>query len=163
MEPTPLQLEIILKVIDRIAPKYPFGFYDLDDIKQESYIICLAALPKYDNSRPFENFISRHLSNKLKTLVRDKYHRKSTSDKHAKLIDNKKKLTDLKELSYETLFYEENLEESMDHKEAVEKVLRGLSPSLRNDWNRLVNGVSIQSSRKNLLFAKVREILGEDW
>ena len=43
-------MEIIDKVINRTAPKYTFGFYEVDDIKQESFIICLDAMKNYDNN-----------------------------------------------------------------------------------------------------------------
>ena len=66
-------LEIIDIVVNRIAPKYTFNGYDIDDIKQESFIICLEALKRYDNKRPLENFLSVNLSNRLKNFVRDNF------------------------------------------------------------------------------------------
>ena len=39
-------LEKIELVINRIAPKYTFHGYDINDIKQESFIICYEALEK---------------------------------------------------------------------------------------------------------------------
>lgn len=159
MQPTETQLKTILKVIDIIAPKYVFGFYELEDIKQESYIICLEILPKYDNVRPFENFVSKHLSNRLKDLIRNKYSRKGETEKHTKLCNNKKNLTDFKEMPPDLSF----LPAPAGIADSVEKILEELSPSMRNDWNRIVNGVSVQSCRKLSLFARVKEILGEDW
>lgn len=164
MQPTNEQLQTIMKVIERIAPRYTFGYYDVDDIKQESYIICLEGLSKYDNFRPFENFISKHLSNRLKTLIRDKYSRsKIESTKHEKLNQNKKNLMDLKSSDGQFKIFEEDIIEKMSTNEAVDKIMEELSPSMRNNFYRLANGVSIQSSKKNALFSKIKEILGEDW
>ena len=164
MQPTPQQQEIILKVIDRIAPKYTFSYYELDDIKQESFIICLEAVEKYDNSRPFENFISKHLSNRLKTLIRDKYSRSNIeSEKHEKLNQSKKNLMDLKSVDGSYKVYEDDIIERMSTSEAIETLMRELPPSMRNNFYRLANGVSIQSSKKQALFDKIKEILGEDW
>ena len=164
MQPTPQQQEIILKVIDRIAPRYTFSYYELDDIKQESFIICLEAVEKYDNSRPFENFISKHLSNRLKTLIRDKYSRSNIeSEKHEKLNQSKKNLMDLKSVDGSYKIYEDDIIERMSTSEAIEKLMRELPPSMRNNFYRLANGVSIQSSKKQALFEKVKEILGENW
>ena len=164
MQPTPQQQEIILKVIDRIAPKYTFSYYELDDIKQESFIICLEAVEKYDNSRPFENFISKHLSNRLKTLIRDKYSRSNIeSEKHEKLNQSKKNLMDLKSVDGSYKIYEDDIIERMSTSEAIETLMRELPPSMRNNFYRLANGVSIQSSKKAALFDKIKEILGEDW
>jgi len=164
MQPKPKQQEIILKVIDRIAPRYTFGYYELDDIKQESYIICLEAIEKYDNSRPFENFISKHLSNRLKTLIRDKYSRSNIeSEKHEKLNQSKKNLMDLKSVDGSYKVYEDDIIERLSTSEAIETLMRELPPSMRNNFYRLANGVSIQSSKKQALFDKVKEILGENW
>lgn len=164
MQPTFQQQEIILKVIDRIAPKYTFGYYELDDIKQESYIICLEAIEKYDKSRPFENFISKHLSNRLKTLIRDKYSRSNIeSEKHEKLNQSKKNLMDLKSTDGSYKIYEEDIIDRMSTSEAIETLMEKLPPSMRNNFYRLANGVSIQSSKKAALFDKVKEILGENW
>ena len=141
-----------------------YGYYELDDIKQESYIICLEALSKYDKSRPFENFISKHLSNRLKTLIRDKYSRSNIeSEKHGKLNQNKKNLMDLKSGEGQHKICEEDILERMSTDEAIEILMRELPPSMRNNFYRLANGVSIQSSKKNALFEKVKEILGENW
>ena len=164
MQPTPQQQEIILKVIDRIAPRYTFSYYELDDIKQESFIICLEAVEKYDNSRPFENFISKHLSNRLKTLIRDKYSRSNIeSEKHEKLNQSKKNLMDLKSVDGSYKIYEDDIIERMSTSEAIQTLMRELPPSMRNNFYRLANGVSIQSSKKQALFDKIKEILGEDW
>jgi DNA-directed RNA polymerase specialized sigma24 family protein len=164
MQPTPEQQKTILKVIDRIAPRYVFGYYELDDIKQESYIICLEALPKYDKSRPFENFISKHLSNRLKTLIRDKYSRsKIESEKHSQLNQSKKNLMDLKSADGQHKMYDEDILSKLSTQEAIEIVIKELSPSMRNNFYRLANGVSIQSAKKNALFSKIKEILGENW
>ena len=164
MQPTPQQQEIILKVIDRIAPKYTFSYYELDDIKQESFIICLEAVEKYDNSRPFENFISKHLSNRLKTLIRDKYSRSNIeSEKHEKLNQSKKNLMDLKSVDGSYKIYEDDIIERMSTSEAIQTLMRELPPSMRNNFYRLANGVSIQSSKKQALFEKVKELLGENW
>lgn len=145
------QLQTIQKVIDRIAPKYTFGDYLVDDIKQESFIICMEAMEKYDNVRPLENFISKHLSNRLKTLKRDKYFRNNPTKSKTKV-----------QLSKITIS-EEELQEKLGTKEALDIVIKNLSPSMRNDFYRLANGVSIQSHRKNSLFNRIKEILGEDW
>lgn len=164
MEPSQEQQKTILKVIERIAPKYVFGYYDLDDIRQESYIICLEALDKYDKSRPFENFISKHLSNRLKTLIRDKYSRsKIESEKHNQLNQTKKNLIDFKSVEGQNEFYFDDILDKISTQEAIQILMEKLPPSMRNNFFRLANGVSVQSAKKNALFAKIKEILGENW
>lgn len=74
-------LDKIELVINRIAPKYTFHGYDLNDIKQEAFIICYEALERYDQKRPLENFLSVNLSNRLKNFIRDNNFTKSSEDK----------------------------------------------------------------------------------
>ena len=64
-------INTITTVCDRISPKYTFYGYTVDDIKQESFIICIEALNRYEEGRPLENFLSVNLSNRLKTFMRD--------------------------------------------------------------------------------------------
>lgn len=162
------QMAIITKVINRTAPKYIFGFYELEDIKQESYIICINALENYDNNRPLENFLSKHLSNRLKDLKRNKYFRHNTNNEsHKKLNAVKKKLMDLKQFcqiaEYDHPLEDPNLEEKLTTSEALELVMDMIGPSLRNDFLRMANDVSISQSKKKAVISKVKEILGEDW
>lgn len=162
------QMATIDKVVARTAPKYTFGFYELDDIKQESYIICFDALKNYDNNRPLENFLSKHLSNRLKDLKRNKYYRHNTNnDNHAKLNLNKKNLMDLKQFcqiaEYDHPLEDPELEEKLTTSEAIESVMENLAPSLRNDFLRMANGVSVTQSKKKAVIDKIKEILGEDW
>ena len=44
-------LEKIDLVVNRISPKYTFHGYDVDDIKQEAFMICMDALDRYDQKR----------------------------------------------------------------------------------------------------------------
>ena len=67
-------------VVDRIAPRYTFHGYDIDDMKQEAFIICIDALDRYDQKRPLENFLAVNLSNRLKNFVRDNYCSNKDSD-----------------------------------------------------------------------------------
>ncbi len=79
-------LDTIQLIIGRIAPKYTFHGYDVDDIKQEAFLICVDALDRYDPSRPLENFLSVNLSNRLKNFVRDNNYTKSHDIKKKALL-----------------------------------------------------------------------------
>ena len=72
-------------VVDRIAPKYTFYGYQRTDLIQEAFIICMEALPRYDETRPLENFLSVHLSNRLKNFVRDNYFQADENEKEKQL------------------------------------------------------------------------------
>lgn len=63
------------KAINILAPTFTFGYYDVEDIKQEAYIFGFESLSRYDPSRPLENFLYSHIKNRLINFKRDKYHR----------------------------------------------------------------------------------------
>jgi DNA-directed RNA polymerase specialized sigma24 family protein len=55
-----------------------FGYHTAEDIYQESYIIaldCLAKPDQYDPARPLQNFLGRHVKNRLMNKRRDEVFR----------------------------------------------------------------------------------------
>lgn len=53
-----------------------FAYYENVDISQEVWYLCLEALQRYDPTiGPIENYLVRHVSNRIKNLKRDKYFR----------------------------------------------------------------------------------------
>ena len=148
-------LEIIDKIINKISHKYTFQGYDIDDIKQESFIICLDALDRYDSSRPLENFLSVHLSNRLKNFVRDNYYVKE--NQHKKKIKSPQYILDdnIANDSY-------NLEDHIIQKEILEKIDEKIPFSLREDYLKLCNGVSIQKNRKDKLLDFIRSFIDNE-
>ena len=104
-------VDTITLVVDRISPRYTFHGYQLDDIKQEAFILCMDALPRYDESRRLENFLSVHLSNRLKNFVRDN-HFMTKEEPKAKVImpgqlSNEDYILDSKEEYVESLDYQD--------------------------------------------------------
>lgn len=70
-------IRAIEKSVAILGPKYVFGCYDFDDLRQECYIWTIELLEKdkYDETRPLENYIFCHLRNRLINFLRDKLHR----------------------------------------------------------------------------------------
>lgn len=68
-------LKTIEIVVNRLARKYMFGYYDIDDMKQEARLAAWEALTKYDISRPLENYLWTCVHNSLFNLKRKKYER----------------------------------------------------------------------------------------
>ena len=95
-------------VVNRISARYTFHGYELDDIKQEAFIICMDAMDRYDPSRPLQNFLSVHLSNRLKNFVRDNYYTKDQEDK--------KRVIKPSSLSYEDTIptYADEIDDNID-------------------------------------------------
>ena len=147
-------LEIIDTVINRIAPKYTFNGYDIDDIKQESFIICHEALKRYDNKRPLENFLSVNLSNRLKNFVRDNFG-------HSKDVEKKKlhsPSTITANIANSYHFYEFD-DEYLDRKNMMAKIEEQLPPTLREDYLKFINNVYLNKNKRESLLKTLKEIV----
>lgn len=78
-------LASIEKVVAQLAPGFTFGFYDVDDIKQEATIMALRKLAKFNVEKAtfksdalqakLENFLFVSVQNLLCNFKRDKFHR----------------------------------------------------------------------------------------
>jgi len=157
-------LDIMKKVINRISPKYVFYGYTIDDIKQESYIICIEALERYDETRPLENFLSVNLSNRLKNFIRDNYF--IISD------DEEKNESKIKVLQPAQLDYEFNIvddgekysvnDEQIDLSEMSSVIDRELPSSLRMEYLKMINNIYVNKFKKEEILHKIDEILTEN-
>ena len=142
-------------VINRIAPKYTFNGYDVDDIKQESYIICLEAMDRYDQDRPLENFLSVNLSNRLKNFIRDNFG-------NAKDIEKKKVNCPVNIQNNEHYIAQDDLySKSIEDKEIYDIIDSNIPSYFREDFLKFVNGVYINKNRRIELLEKIKEILNE--
>lgn len=143
------QIEI---VINRIAPKYTFGTYGVDDIKQEAFIICMDALERYDQKRPLENFLSVHLSNRLKNFIRDNYYTKDEEEK--------KKVMRPKYLAGEDIVqYDNTIDSSTDAKNIKIIVDRHLPAQYRSDYLKIINEVYVPKKRREEIILLIKEIV----
>ena len=148
----------IEKVCNRIAPRYTFYGYTLEDIKQESFIICMEALNRYDNSRPLENFLSVNLSNRLKNFVRDNHFIYNDSGDRVKVLkpaqlEHENAVVDSKDnnISYD----------SIEYKNMVEIIDKQIPAAIRLDYLRMINDVYITKQRREEIIEIINEILQE--
>lgn len=78
-------IDIIEKVANEFGKSFAFGYYELDDIKQEIRMESLKVLPLYNpidkdgnKTRPLANFLYRNAMNKILNLWRNKYQRRDS-------------------------------------------------------------------------------------
>ena len=95
-------IKVILNISKKLAPKYVFAGYEVEDIEQEAFLIGVSGLDKYDTSRPLENFMYTHINNRLKTFKRDNYYRLDYGTSAQKIQDRKKSL--LEPVSIEAIY-----------------------------------------------------------
>jgi len=174
------QIETILRVAKNIAYKYTFGYYDVEDIEQECFLLAQEAVQKYDAARgSFENFLYTHLHNRLNNFLRKKYYRKDfeckicggkdpnceSCERRRLRFLTKKHLVepiDIDHVNMEkesSMYYEFNPLEDMELTEIFTLINMHLEIELRADYLRMLEGISISKPRRNLIEQRLCEIL----
>ena len=148
-------LEKIHLVVNRIAPKYTFHGYDVEDIKQEAFIICMDALNRYDQKRPLENFLSVNLSNRLKNFVRDNY--------VVGQDEAKKNVLSPKQLNYDFCVSDDksDLDIKIDFKDVQNIVDEHLPTEYRADYLKMLNDVYVSKKRREYIVEFIRNMIDE--
>jgi len=143
-------------VVNRISARYTFHGYEVEDIKQEAFIICMDALDRYDPSRPLENFLSVHLSNRLKNFVRDNFYTKDEEEK--------KKILKPSSLSHEDFTPEEknNDYEKIDAQSIQQIIDLKLPSEYRADYLKIINDVYVPKKRREEIISLIRELINEE-
>jgi hypothetical protein len=179
-------IEIISKITNQIAAKFPFGIYDIDDIKSEAFLLAWKVLHKFDvNKSSIKNadslegqvaaFLSTHLRNRLKNLWRDKVTRPDYPCKTCHSGDPctpgfcepyrkwykrnhaKASLASPSEMG----ILEEGLQSRAEgeHSELEALIDKKLPVRLRGDYLRLRAGVKMGAARRKRIAMAVRTIL----
>lgn len=162
------QWAIIDKIARRLAKKYTFGYFDIDDIKQQARIEGLEGLAEYDESRgPLENFLSVHIRNRLHNFKRDNFFRPD-QPKNKKSIEKWEKRTAAKKNILEPIslngmdehfsFLENHLEK-LAFEELIAQINEKLPPNLRTDFLRLNSNVPIPQVRRERVQVAIDKIL----
>jgi RNA polymerase sigma factor (sigma-70 family) len=139
-------------VVERISSKYTFHGYDVEDIKQEAFIICMDALERYEDGRPLENFLSVHLSNRLKNFIRDNYYIKGEEEK--------KKILRPTYLSKDDFVASKNeqVDNFIDASTVSELIDLHLPSKYRADYLKLLNNFHIPKKQKEFIINLIKDI-----
>lgn len=157
-------VDTITKISKRLAPKYVFAGYEVEDIEQEAFIIGIAGLEKYDPARPLENFMYTHINNRLKTFKRDNYFRMDYGSPAQKIQDRKKNL--LEPVSLDAIYSVCGTDTTLDDAhitEMLDLVDRKLPSHLRRDYLKLQSNTPLPKGRKAHIIEVVERIInGEE-
>jgi len=150
------QINIVIK---RIAPRYTFYGYTVDDIKQESFIICMEALNRYDQKRPLENFLSVNLSNRLKNFVRDHHFVGYENPERQRVVQPA-------QLDYEDGIIDEEEKfsisyDSIEEQNMVNIIDQYLPASMRMDYLKIINDIYVTKQRKDEIIDCINSLLQE--
>lgn len=165
-EVTNEQIQTIQAVVKRVCHKYVFGYFSVEDIQQEAFIIGYKAVEEiWDGKRPLENFLSIHIPNRLKNFKRDNYYRLDIPDidsKRNKNNNNKKKLMEATELFEFDLTENNSVLDKLVDSEFWSTVYNSMPNFVKSDFKRLLNNVSIPSKRRNQVLNFVKDFY-ENW
>ena len=147
--------ETIMRVVNRMAHKYTFVGFEVDDMKQEGWIICNEAMPRWDGNRPLENFLSVHLSNRFKNFVRDNYWDSETD--RGKVSTPAQLTGDLNIVGNTRDLYAD----ACNH-EMVDLIDTKLPAKYRGDYLKIVNDVYVPKKQREEVLKKIEGILREN-
>lgn len=68
-------LECVEHVVTVLCGTFAFGYYSVEDIRQEIRVFCLEAMPRFDRSRDLKKFLYVHAYRRLINLQRNKLQR----------------------------------------------------------------------------------------
>lgn len=180
-------MEVITKVVNSLAHKFKFGFYDTEDIKQEAFLIAIEGLDRYEDDKPLENFLFVHVRNRLITFKRDNYIRKNyickiceNKDPNCKNCHKRQIKRNTKQFLIEPLdihnINDENESRMWDADEVINTITineytslidKHLPIGLRMDYLKMKSGVYVSKQRRIEIEEAVQGILSEhtdeDW
>jgi DNA-directed RNA polymerase specialized sigma24 family protein len=171
---------VIKKICKKLAPRYTFGYYDVEDIEQEAFILAMTAIPYYDPSlASLETFLYIHLNNKLKTFKRDNYIRHDFECKYCGRLDEnceycqkrewrlaaKKHLMEPIDIDHVNGDTERNMYINADFileselSELMSIINSKLDIALREDYLKMLEGISISKIKRLQIEAAICDIL----
>jgi DNA-directed RNA polymerase specialized sigma24 family protein len=146
-------MDTIKKVVDKIAPKYATHGYPIEDMKQEAYIMCMEALPRYDKVRPLENFLSVHVSNRMKNFLRDNV--KANDEKRHKIIRPSQLNQEIEHTD------NEDVDQRLDYQDMSHIVDQNMPASMRMDYLKIASDFYVPKQRKQEIINFVKDVLKE--
>jgi DNA-directed RNA polymerase specialized sigma24 family protein len=154
-------IETILKISKKLAHKYTFASYEVEDIEQEAFLIGIAGLDKYDHVRPLDNFMYVHINNRLKTFKRDNYYRleHGAAEKIQKTKKDILEPLDIQELYH--IATGDTISEDAELSELLQIIDDNLPSNMRSDYLKLKNNAPLSKSRKSKVVAFIQSIVEE--
>lgn len=173
-------VKLIGEIVNRMVHKFTFGYYDIDDIKQEAFIIAMDGLERYDESRPLENFLSVHIANRLKSFKRDNYFRQDPKCKdkecepenlcpiclkRSKKVNTKKNIMCPIEISgvddenEKSMSFENDVLQELEREELQICISKNMPMELKLDYTKMLDGIFISKPKKTKILEVIKESL----
>jgi len=176
-------ISIIQRVCKKLAPKYTFGYYSIEDIEQEAFMFAMEALSRYDERQStLQTFLYIHINNRLKTFKRDNYLRKDFVCKYCGRKDPNCEHCKRREWKYmvkkhlmepididninsneeKNAYTYPDLSENLEIQEMLNAINKKLPIALREDFLKDLDGIQISKQKKQIIEAHIITILEEE-
>lgn len=139
------------------GPKYKFGSYTNHDMIQEALCIGLEGYQRWDQSRPLVNFISKHISNRLKSFKRDNYFRPEGGS--VKNQEAKKKLAESGNGEPCNIYISPSFINEIVNREYLETLDLLIPNDLRRIYLRMLDGAKINYIQRSKVVEFAKELL----
>jgi len=156
-------IDVITRVSKKLAPKFVFASYEAEDIEQEAFLMGVEGLERYDSSKPLENFMYAHISNRLKNFKRDNYYRFDYGNAQ-RIQDRKKNI--LEPMDIAALYSVSTEDETVSNahlSEMIELIDRKLPADLRGDYLRLQTNSPLPKGRKAMIIEVIEDIINGEY
>ncbi len=170
-------IDTIVKVVDRYAKKFKFSYHEIDDIKQEGFMIGMEALGRYDPSRPLENFLAVHIKNRLKNFRRDNFFKPDetlsknvNSDKDMKKLQRNNvrmfllypiDIDAVKQDGESNMSSPDEFINDIEIRELMRIIDINLGVSYRKDYLKIKDGIYVSKVRREEIYDEINRILEE--
>lgn len=154
-------ISLIQRTAEKLADYYVCPGYDKEDIIQEAVMYGLSKIKDYDESRArgekgLENFMFVVMTSRLTNLKQQKWfdHKK---DFEGSVNQSKKRIMRPLQLS-ENNSYEHDGFDRVDDGEILDLIMEYMPAQYRLDYEKILEGVPVQSVRREKIITVAREI-----
>lgn len=151
-------------VVDSLAGGFVFGYFTIEDIRQEARCFALEGLRRFDPTykqagtleEKLRSFLFSHVQKRLMNLKRDKQGRNPKKHRlvYALPID------DINDVDEPNMRRDDDLHDVADLNGFKAKILQELAIEYRADYHKLLAGVSIPKTTREKLLAEIKRIIG---
>lgn len=167
-------LEVIDNVVNSLASQFTFGYFDLDDIKQEGRVIAIKALIKFNPNKgaTLKTFLYTEVWNKLYNLRRNKFFRPQPKDIDEKTLEvwlrrNTAKRSLMESSNIEECEYsshkQTNFIDDIQNEELLKIIDNYLPIEYRSDYLKLISNSKLPKHRRSKIVRLIKEIISEHY
>lgn len=158
-------LAAINYVVNSLAGGFVFGWYSREDIEQEARCLALEALSGFDPNfkskgtveEKLRSFLFIHIKRRLINLKRDKQGR--SPEKHRLVFPLP--IDEINDVEEDNMKLDDNLIDITELRHFRDKILYELDPEFRDDYHKVLAGVSIPKANKERLMEEIMRIIKE--